>query len=101
MSRTFVRQDIQIRPSVAYTDNVAPTEATFETNPAHIEDDLNNMRSQLHNLLKDQAGNWWDDLNVPSTLETGTQRGVNTISTPLSTLSRRSVFFAAFNFLRM
>jgi hypothetical protein len=91
MSRTFVRQDIQIRPSVTYTDNTAPSEAAFETNPAHIEDDLNNMRSQLHNLLKNHAGNWWDDLNIPSTLETGTERGVNDLNTALHAVEKKRV----------
>lgn len=91
MARTFLRQDTQVRNSDVYSDAIAPTEAAFETNPTNIETDLNNIRSQLHNLLKDQAGNWWDDLNVPSTLETGTQRGVNDLNTALHAVEKKRV----------
>lgn len=91
MARTFLRQESQIRNSTAYVDNTAPTEAAFETNPTSIEDDLNNLRSQIHNLLKDQAGNWWDDLNVPSALDTGGQRGVNDLNTDLHAVERKRV----------
>lgn len=91
MARTFLRQDTQVRNSDVYSDGIAPTEATYETNPTNIETDMNNMRSQLHNLLKDQAGNWWDDLNVPSALETGLQRGVNDLNTGLHALEKKRV----------
>lgn len=91
MARTFLRQDTQVRNSDVYSDAIAPTEAAFETNPTNIETDLNNMRSQLHNLLKDQAGNWWDDLNVPSTLESGVQRGVNDLNTALHLVEKKRI----------
>lgn len=91
MARTFIRQDTQVRSSDTYTDSTAPTEANYETNPVHIETDLNNLRSQVHNLLENMAGNWWDDLNVPSTLETGAQRGVNDINTDLHALEKKRV----------
>jgi hypothetical protein len=91
MARTFLRQDTQVRNSDVYGDAVAPSEAAYETNPTNIETDLNNMRSQLHNLLQDQAGNWWDDLNVPNTLETGLQRGVNDLNTGLHAMEKKRV----------
>jgi len=91
MARTFLRQDTQVRNSDVYSDAIVPTEAAFETNPTNIETDLNNVRSQMHNLLKNQAGNWWDDLNVPSTLETGTQRGVNDLNTALHTVEKKRI----------
>jgi len=91
MARTFLRQDTQVRNSDVYGDAVAPTEAAFETNPTNIETDLNNMRSQLHNVLKNQGGNWWDDLNVPSALEAGLQRGVNDLNTDLHALEKKRV----------
>ena len=94
MARTFVRQDTQIRNSDAYVDNTAPSEANFETNPTEIQTDLNNIRSQLHNLLKNQAGNWWDDLNIPATLETGVQRGVNDLNDALHLLEKKRVLRA-------
>jgi len=95
MSRTFVRQDIQVRPSVTYTDTTAPSETAFEVDPSHIEDDLNNVRSQLNTLLHNRAGNWWDDLNVPSVLDTGEQRGVNDLNTDLHALERKRVLVSA------
>ena len=44
MSRTFLRQDTQIRNSDVYDDTRAPA-ATMETTPTNIQDDLNNLRS--------------------------------------------------------
>lgn len=91
MARTFLRQDTQIRRSDVYGDAVAPSEANYETNPANIEDDLNNLRSQMHNLLKAQGGNWWDDISVPSTLETGTKRGVDGLNDALHAVEKKRV----------
>ena len=91
MARTFIRQDTQIRKSDTYTDNTAPSLANFETNAVNIEDDLNSLRSQIHNLLKDQAGNWYDDLNTPATFENGAQRGVNDLNTDLHELERKRI----------
>lgn len=91
MGRSIFRQETQIRQSDVYTDNIAPTEAAFETNPTNLETDLNNIRSQLHNLLENQAGNWWDDLNIPSALDTGTQRGVNDLNTDLHAIERKRI----------
>jgi hypothetical protein len=94
MARTFLRQDTQVRNSDAYVDGTAPSEAAFETNPTELQTDLNNLRSQIHNVLKDAAGNWYDDLNVPSTLETGLQRGVNDLNTGLHALEKKRVLRA-------
>ena len=91
MARTFIRQDTQIRKSDTYDDAVVPTLANFETNAVSVEDDLNSLRSQVHNLLKDQAGNWYDDLNTPATFESGSQRGVNDLNTDLHELERKRI----------
>lgn len=91
MGRSIFRQETQIRKSDLYNDAIAPSEAAFETNPVNIEDDLNNIRSQLHNMLKVQAGNWWDDLNVPATLENGSKRGVNDLNTALHAVEKKRV----------
>jgi hypothetical protein len=91
MSRTFIRQDAQIRNSVTYDDAIAPTEAAFETNPANVETDLNNIRSQLHNFLDVQSSNWWADLNVPATLETGAKRGINDLNSDLHLVEKKRV----------
>jgi hypothetical protein len=91
MSRTFVRQDTQIKNSDVYDDTVAPTVANFETNPAELETDLNNMRSMLSHLLDVQAGNWYDVINTPSALETGTQRGVSDLNDGLHAVEKKRV----------
>lgn len=95
MARTFIRQDTQIRKSDLYDDTVAPSLANYETNPVSIEDDLNSVRSQLHNLLKNMAGNWYDDLDTPVTLDAGSERGVNDLNTDLHLLERKRVLVAS------
>lgn len=99
MPRTFIRQETQIRRSDAYIDGTTPSEAAFETNPVNIEDDLNNIRSQLHNLMKVQAGNWWDDLATPATFtgEGETQRGVDNLNTDLHELERKRALKCVWN----
>jgi hypothetical protein len=95
MARTFIRQETQVRNSDLYDDTIAASLANFETNPTNLEGDLNNVRSQLHNLLKNQAGNWYDDLNTPSALDAGSQRGVNDLNSDLHDLERKRVLVAA------
>jgi len=97
MGRTFIRQSVQIRNSVTYDDTIAPSLANYETNPTNIEADLNSLRSQCHNLLENMAGNWYDDLNVPSALETGTQRGVNDLNTDLHAVEKKRVLREVWN----
>jgi hypothetical protein len=93
MARTFVRQDAQIRQSVTYDDTITPSEANFETSPANIEEDLNNIRSMLSHLKDQQAGNWWDVLATPATFtgEGETQRGVDDLNADLHSLERKRV----------
>lgn len=93
MTRTAIRQEEQVQPSEAYTDNVAPSLANFETNTSHLEDDLNNVRSQLHNLMKVQTGNWYDDLATPATFtgEGEAQRGVDDLNSDLHELERKRI----------
>ena len=50
MPRTLFRQDTEIRPSDVYDDVIAAGIA-LETGAAHIEDDLNALRSQTNRLL--------------------------------------------------
>lgn len=90
---TKLQQETQIHKSLAadISDAVAPSEANFETNTVSLLDDLNNIRSQLSNLLEEQTGNWWDDLSAPSALEAGTQRGVNTLNDALHAVEKKRV----------
>jgi hypothetical protein len=94
MARTFIQQETQIRntPAAEYADNIAPTLANYQTNPTNLQQDLNNIRSQVHNLLETiSVGNWYDPLNTPSTFEFGAQRGVNDLNTDLHDLERKRV----------
>lgn len=91
MGRTFIRQDVQIANSDVYDDTIAPSLANFETNPGNIEEDLNNVRSQLSNLMDVQVGDWYTDLLVPSALDTGAKRGVNNLNTDLHAIQRKRV----------
>jgi len=91
MARTFIRQVSQIRKSDTYDDTIAPSEANYETNPVSIEEDLNSLRSMAHTLLKNRAGNWFDDLNTPTALDTGTKRGVNDLNTDLHANERKRI----------
>jgi len=91
MGLSIFRQDTQVRKSEAYVANIAPSLANFETTPASLEDDLSVLRSAHHLVLKNQAGNWYDDLNVPATLENGAKRGVNDLNSALHLVEKKRV----------
>lgn len=97
MGRTFIRQETQIRRSDSYDDTIAPSEANFETNPVNIEDDLNSLRSMASELRDVQAGNWWDALTAPTTLETGTARGVQNLNDGLHIVEKKRVLKCVWN----
>ena len=83
-------------PSENYLDNIPPTLAAYETNPANIEDNLNHLRSQTQNFLHRSGasfptGNWYDDLTAPSTLEAGTQRGIDAVNAALHAVEKKRV----------
>jgi len=89
MSRSIFDQETQVHKSGTYDDTVAPSVANWETNPTTLEDDMNNLRSAISLHLDDQAGNWYDDLNTPATLDAGSQRGVNDLNTDLHGIERK------------
>lgn len=97
MARTFIRQDTQIRSSDVYDDTVAPTLANYETNPTHIETDLNNLRSMLSYLKDIQAGNWYDVQTAPSTLEAGSLRGVDDLNDALHAVEKKRILRSVAN----
>ena len=102
MGRSYIRQDAQVRRSVTYDDTVAPSAANYETSPVDLEDDLNNVRSQLQNFLnRDGAsfpsGNWYDDVSAPVTFENGSERGINTLNQDLHDLERKRVLRCVWN----
>jgi hypothetical protein len=90
MSRTFVRQDTQIRNSDLYDDTLS-VGATLETQTT-IEGDLNALRSQAKRALyADVAGDWYADINIPSTLETGTKRGIRALNDALHLIEKKRI----------
>ena len=94
MGITLLDQETQIRrtwPVANYGDAVAPSEANYQTNPANLQDDMNNLRSQLNNFLNVQSANWYDDIAVPSTLETGTKRGIDGLNSGLHVVEKKRV----------
>lgn len=60
MSRTFIRQDTQIRNSDSYDDTLAAGVA-LETGQTHIEGDLNALRSQVKRMLGE--ADWYTALS--------------------------------------
>lgn len=94
MGKTWIRQDAQVQSTletiVGFVDNTAPA-ATMESGAGHLGDDLNSIRSIESLHLDVQAGNWYDDLNVPSALETGAKRGINNLNTSLHALEKKRV----------
>ncbi len=85
MSATLLQQETQLRASLVADrdDNVSPSEANFETNAVSLLDDINSLSSAISNLYDGQSGDWFGDLNTPSALEAGSQRGVNDLNTAL------------------
>jgi len=91
MPRQLIDQEYQIHNSDSYDDTVSPSLANFETNPTELQSDLNNVRSMLSHLLDVQVGNWYDQINTPSTFESGSQRGVSDLNTDLHELERKRI----------
>lgn len=89
MARTFVKQPDQIKKSDIYDDTIAPSQANYELAPVSIEDDLNAIRSALHTVATNRGGNWYDDLNTPTSLDPGSKRGVNDLNQDLHALERK------------
>lgn len=97
MARTFLRQDTQIRNSDLYDDTLT-VGVTLETGQTEIEGDLNALRTQAkHALWADGAGNWYDDVNTPSTLDPGAKRGILDLNTDLHELERKRVLVSVSN----
>lgn len=95
MSRTFLRQDTQIRQSDLFDGTLTPG-STLESGSTSLEGDLNSLRSQVYNLMKLQTGGfWYDDLATPSNFPTDTpapaKRGVDNLNTELRELERKRV----------
>jgi len=85
MSRTFIRQDTQIKNSDLYDDTVAAG-STLETAGVEIEFDLNGLRSQMKRAIWDDgAGNWYDDIPTIN----GKKRGIRDLNFDLDELEEQ------------
>lgn len=94
MGRTFIRQDAQIASTATavktFADNVAPTLAAYQTNPADLVDDLNNLRSAVNYARRPGfSQNWYTAQVAPSTLEAGSVRGVDDLNDALHLLEKK------------
>ena len=91
MGRTYIRQDAQVRRSVTYSDGVAAG-ATMETASVDLEDDLNNLRSQVNRLIKaDGSLNWYDDIPTVTGLGASKQRSVQDLNSDLDELEEQRI----------
>ena len=93
MSRTKVRQDTQVWNSESYLDNIAPSEAAYETNPLDGQTDLNNIRSFLHELRDVRTSDWWRALTAPAAWpgEGAAARGVQNLNVALWDIERKRI----------
>jgi hypothetical protein len=93
MARTSTRQDRQTRKSDIYSDDVLPTQTNYETDSISLEDDLNNLRSMLHELRDVQSSNWWRALTAPTVFpgEGASARGVQDVNEGLYSIERKRV----------
>jgi len=96
---TLLQQETQIRASLTADrdDTIASTEANFETNAVSLLDDINNICSAISNLYDGHTNDWFVDLNTPSALDTGTQRGVNDLNTSLHAVEKKRVLREVIN----
>lgn len=89
MPRTWARQDVNMRRSVSYVDNEAAG-ATMESAAVHLEDDLNNLRSQVNRILKSDASlNWYDDIPTVTGLGAAKKRSLHGLNTDLDELEEQ------------
>ena len=65
-TRTWLRQDAQIAPSVTYNGALAAGSA-LQSSATDIEYDLNAIRSQVKRVLDYTTGNWYDDVPTINT----------------------------------
>jgi len=89
MSRTFIRQDAQIRESVAY-DDTKTVGSTMESGQNNLEDDLNCLRSQIKRALwADSAGDWFNDIPTHN----AKKRGIDQLAEHLDELEEQPFLF--------
>jgi hypothetical protein len=63
----------------------------MESGATNLEGDLNNIRSMINYLGNVQTGSWYDVIATPSTLETGSVRGVDDLNDALHVVEKKRV----------
>jgi len=82
-----LRQDIQVRPSTTFLDNLAAG-STLESASANLEDDLNGSRSQQNRIIDATgAGSWFDAIPTVNTK----QRGLLQLNTDLDDIEEHKI----------
>ena len=95
MATTFLRQETQIRPSDVYDDTQAAG-STLESGAAHIEDDLNALRSQIKRIfLADDAGDWFQDVDTITSIGASKKYGLKQLATQVDDLEEHRFLFRA------
>lgn len=96
----FQRQDLQLGSTldsiVGFVDTTAPA-AAMESGAGHLADDLNNVRSMLSYFNDLQAGNWYDPITAPSTLEAGSIRAIQALNDALHLIEKKRVLRCVWN----
>lgn len=92
--RTFISQPNQIFASELFDD--ARTVSPSMTGSVTLEEDLNNIRTQLRQVLwANVSGSWYDAVTAPSGGLSA--RGLNTINTDLTDLEQKRLLFRRSN----
>jgi len=94
MSRSYLRQDTQIRNSGETADYIDTNAAgsTMESGAVSLMDDLNNLRSQVNRMLKaDVSLNWYDDVPTVNTKK----RGLYDLNFDLDDIEEKRFLFRA------
>jgi hypothetical protein len=93
MGRSKFDQETQVQQSSVYADTIVPSEANYETNPDSLQDDMNAVRSFLHELRDVRSTNWWRALTAPTAFPTegAAARGVQNLNNDLWGVERKRV----------
>ena len=97
MARTFLSQPEQIFSSEQYDDT--QTVGQTMTGSANLEQDLNNIRTQLRQFLwANVSGSWYDAVQASSgPLALSGPRGINTLNTDLNDLEQKRFLYRTTN----
>lgn len=94
MARTFISQPNQIFSSESYDDT--QTVGQTMTGSLTLEQDLNNIRTQLRQILwANVSGSWYDAVTAPSGGLSA--RGLNTINDDLTDLEQKRLVYRCTN----